>query len=37
MKELIILFLISNFGFCQDIDHIKKLDTIYVSFTKKIT
>lgn len=35
MKKLIILFLISNFGFCQDIDHIKKLDTIYVSFTKK--
>lgn len=35
MKKLIILFLISNFGFCQDIDHIKKLDTIYISFTKK--
>lgn len=35
MKKLIILFLISNFGFCQDIDYIKKLDTIYISFTKK--
>lgn len=35
MKKLIILFLISNIGFCQDIDHIKKLDTIYISFTKK--
>ena len=35
MKKLITLFLISNFGFCQDIDHIKKLDTIYISFTKK--
>ena len=30
MKKLITLFLISNFGFCQDIDHIKKLDTIYI-------
>lgn len=35
MKKLIILFLFSNFGFCQDIDNIKKLDTIYISFTKK--
>lgn len=36
MKNLIIiLFLISNFGFCQNIDHIKKLDTIYILFTKR--
>jgi hypothetical protein len=35
MKKIIILFFISSFGFCQDVDSIKKLDTIYIVFTKK--
>ena len=35
MKKLIILFFISSFGFCQNVDSIKKLDTIYIAFTKK--
>lgn len=35
IKKLIILLFISNFAFCQDIEHIRKLDTIYISFTKK--
>lgn len=35
MKKLIILFSISTFGYCQDIEHIKTLDTIYISFTNK--
>lgn len=34
MKTIIILFFISSFAFCQDINHIKTLDTVYVAFTK---
>lgn len=34
MKTIIVLFFISSFAFCQDIDHVKKLDTIYIAFTK---
>jgi hypothetical protein len=34
MKKLLILAFISNFGFCQNIKQIKKLDTIYIAFTK---
>jgi len=35
MKKILILLLISNFGFCQKAEQIKKLDTIYIVFTKK--
>lgn len=34
MKKIIIVLFTSSFGFCQNVESIKKLDTIYVSFTK---
>lgn len=35
MKKLIILFFITNLGLCQDLTHVKKLDTIYLFICKK--
>lgn len=34
MRTIIVLLFISSFAFCQDIDHVKKLDTIYIEFKK---
>ncbi|RKR04683.1 hypothetical protein C8C83_4016 [Flavobacterium sp. 90] len=34
MKKIFILLFISNFAFCQEVDYIKKLDTIYIAFNK---
>lgn len=35
MKKIIIFFLISNFAFCQKVEDIKKLDTIYIVYHGK--
>ncbi|OHT46814.1 hypothetical protein [Flavobacterium tructae] len=34
MKTILILFFISNFVFCQEVENIKKSDTVYIAFKK---
>lgn len=34
MKFFYIVFFISNFTFCQGIEHLKNLDTVYIAFKK---